>query len=281
MWILWENIEKDIKLKSEEFEYNVKLNQIELKYKIEEAINNAYNIGRNENIFLNNFNIIKTKFKGKNIELGYEYNEENLDNILEDIARKIPNAVEQVNYSIDEDILTIVKGKEGNSIDKELTKHKILNKILENSDEEIKLDVIIKEPEEINIDKIYGEVHKEPKDAYYTKNPFQVFPHENGINFDLEAAKELLKEEKDKYEIKLTIITPEITTNKIGTEAFPDLLSTFSTRYDFRENESISSWKLSYKSNVWRRKQTCKNIWKRERIWFQFRKSKCSSTRKG
>ena len=147
------NIEKDIKLKAEEFEYSVKLNQIELKYKVEEAIKNAYNIGRNENIFLNNFNIIKTKLKGKNIELEYEYNEENLDNIIEDIAQKIPNAVEQVNYSIDEEILTIVKGKEGNTIDKELTKHKILNRILENSDEEISLEVIKKKPEEINIDK--------------------------------------------------------------------------------------------------------------------------------
>ena len=112
-------------------------------------------------------------------------------------------------------------------------------------EEEISLEVIKKKPEEINIDKIYEEVHKEPKDAYYTQKPFQVFPHENGVDFDLDAAKELLKEEKDKYEIKLTITPPEITTNKIGMEAFPDLISTFSTRYDTSNTPRTTNLKLA------------------------------------
>ena len=49
-----------------------------------------------------------------------------------------------------------------------------------------------------------------------------VFPSKN--------AKVLLTEQKAEYEIPLIITKPKITTKQIGTEAFPDLLSTFSTK---------------------------------------------------
>ena len=41
----------------------------------------------------------------------------------------------------------------------------------------------------------------------------------------------MLKTQKDEYTIKLKTLYPNITTSMIGMEAFPDLLSTFSTRY--------------------------------------------------
>ena len=41
----------------------------------------------------------------------------------------------------------------------------------------------------------------------------------------------MLKEEKDEYIVPLKVLYPSVTTNMIGTEAFPDLLSEFSTKY--------------------------------------------------
>ena len=46
-----------------------------------------------------------------------------------------------------------------------------------------------KEPEAIDIEKIHDEICKEPQDAYFTKNPFAVYPEVKGISFDLEKAK--------------------------------------------------------------------------------------------
>lgn len=37
---------------------------------------------------------------------------------------------------------------------------------------------------------------------------------------------------QEEYELPLKIIQPEITTNMLGEEAFPDVLGSFSTRYD-------------------------------------------------
>ena len=105
-------------------------------------------------------------------------------------------------------------------------------KIKNNDGKEIKLNMVKTEPKKIDIDEIYNEVYKEPQDAYYTKNPFQVFAHVDGVNFDLDAARQLLEEDKEEYVIDLIITTPKVTTDQIGTEAFPNLLSTFSTKYD-------------------------------------------------
>ena len=46
--------------------------------------------------------------------------------------------------------------------------------------------------EKIDIEKIYNEIYKEAKDAYYTKEPFTIYPEVEGIDFDVENAKLLI-----------------------------------------------------------------------------------------
>lgn len=238
-------IDKDINIKSEGFEYSIKFSQIELEYKIEQAIEEAYKIGRNKNIFANNFDILKAMLKGKDINLEYSYNEELLNKITQDIALKIPEAVEEASYYIEDEKLYISKGKEGNTVNQEKLKNEILEKISNDNNEAIVLEVYKTEPKEINIEEIYKEVHTEPKDAYYKKDPFEIFPHVDGIDFDIEKAKEIIKEEKEEYEIPLIITEPKVKTNQIGTEAFPDLISTFSTRYDSSNTPRTTNLKLA------------------------------------
>ena len=225
-------LEKDIKLRRDDFEYTIKLSQIEAEYNIKDAVKEAFEIGRRGNIVFNNFDILKSLIGGTNIELKYKYNEELLDEIISDISVKIPNAIIDTAYYIEGSKLIVTKGKPGNLIDEDKLKNDIINSIKDNENNPIQINLIYWEPNKIDIDKIYNEVYTQPKDAYYTQNPFEIFPHVNGVDFDKELAKELLKEDKEEYEIELKITEPEITTNKIGTEAFPDLLSSFSTRYD-------------------------------------------------
>ena len=239
------NLEKDINVKYNDFEYSIKLAQIEVKYKIEEAVEKAFNTGRSNNIFIDNYTILKTRLKKENLDLEYEYNEKLLDEIIDDITVKIPEAVVEPSYYIENEKLYISKGTKGNTIEKEALKKEILERIEEEKNEDIILEIYEVEPSDIDIEKIYNEVYTEPKDAYYTKDPFEIFPHVNGINFDKEAAKAILEQDKEEYEIPLIITTPKITTNKIGTEAFPDMLSTFSTRYDASNTPRTTNLKLA------------------------------------
>lgn len=227
-----EKINNEIKVYVDNEEQTILLSQIELTYNIEKAIDEAYQLGRGKNIFVNNFEILKTILLGNDINLETTYNQELLNNIVKDIKNKIPNVVINPTYCIEENELIITKGTKGLTIDEKELKNKIIRKIKLSSNEDIKIVTFMTEPENINIEKIYEEVHTEVQDAYYTTNPFQIYAEVKGIDFDIEAAKELLKEEKEEYIIALTITEPQKTTSDIGTEAFPDKLSTFSTRYD-------------------------------------------------
>ena len=84
------------------------------------------------------------------------------------------------------------------------------------SDETIDIPVINKEPEPIDIDKIHEEVYKKAQDAYIVEEPFEVHPEAQGVDFDVEAAKEILKEDKEEYVIPLIITEPKVTLDQLG-----------------------------------------------------------------
>ena len=198
-----------------EYKGVISFEQLQLNYKLDEAIEKAYNIGRDSNIFVNNFNIVKTFFAKNNIEIPYEYNEEELNKQIDTINGQIPGAVIESSYDIDEDKkeLVITKGKEGLEVDPELLKQEVENEIknVESGKKEINLSTKNKEPNQINLDKIYSEIHTEPQNAYYTQNPFTLYPHVDGIDFaiSMEEAKKILEENKEEYIIPLKITHPK------------------------------------------------------------------------
>ena len=83
------------------------------------------------------------------------------------------------------------------------------------------------------------------QDAYYTQNPFEIHPEVEGVDFDIESAKKMLEEDKEEYEIKLKITKPKVTTDQIGTEAFPDQLATFRTNYDGGDKDRTTNLQLA------------------------------------
>lgn len=240
-----EKLSQEIKIKVDEEEYTLALSQIELKYNVDEAVEQAYNIGRGGNIFVNNFKILKSKIWGTNIEIKKEFNEELLNGFINEINSKIPNGVKQATYCIEGETLIITKGTDGLTIDTDELKQGIIKNANLSSLKEIVLKTKEGKPEPINIEKIYEEVHTEAKDAYYTTNPFTVIPEVNGIDFDLENAKKILEEDKEEYEIPVIITKPNKTVKDIGTSAFPDRLSTFKTRYNASLTSRTNNLKLA------------------------------------
>ena len=74
-----------------------------------------------------------------------------------------------------------------------------------------------------------------------TKNPFTIYPEVNGVDFDMENAKTIIAENKEEYTIPLIITKAQKTTQDIGTEAFPDLLATFSTKYNAGDRDRTTN----------------------------------------
>ena len=227
---------KNIKLKYEDYELELVPKQIEIEYDIDEAVNNAYNIGRNSNIFVNNFNIIKSIILKNNIEIPISVNEEKLSEVVNNIQANIPDGVQESTYVIEGENLVITRGKKGLKVNYEDLRNLIIDSernITKTEQEEIQIPVSEAEPHDIDIEKIYSEIHTEAKDAYYIEEPFEVFPHVLGVDFNIsiEEAKQIISEVQDQYIIPLKITTPEVTTDKLGTKAFPYLLGRYTTYY--------------------------------------------------
>lgn len=234
--IILQDSEKDILLKEGDYETTMNSKQLEISFNVSKSVEEAYNVGRNSNIIKNNYDILLTKIFKKEIPLELSYNKEELAKQIDDINSKIPNKLTQSSYYIEDDKLIITKGLKGNVIKKEELSNKIEERIntFANIQEAIIIPIEEKEPDEIDLEKIHSEIYKEATDAYYTKDPFKIYPHIDGVDFaiTMEEAKQMLLEEKTEYTIPLKITKPNITTDKIGSEAFPDLLATFSTQYD-------------------------------------------------
>ena len=244
-----ENLPENITLVHNDYETSIPLSALNVNFDIDSAVNQAYAIGKSGNIFENSFIALKTKIDPIDIELSATLDEEQLRTALNDISSKLPDTVIESGYYIEGNDLIVTKGSEGNvvNVDQMCTyiKSGISNLTLKNRT--LDIATVSKQPSAIDIEKIYNEIYKQPVDAYYTQDPFAVYPSENGLDFaiSLDEAKNMLLEEKDEYVIPLQTLYPNVTTNMIGTEAFPDMLSTYSTRYSTSDRDRTTNLQLA------------------------------------
>ena len=230
-----EQIPKEITLTHGDFTTSISSDELSIKFDLTSAIEQAYEIGRGGSVLENNIMILKAKLSPINIDASLSIDEEQLKKSLEDISTKLPDTIVESSYYIEGSNLILTKGKTGNVVKIEesanIIKEYIKNLNLNNTN--IELITESKNPSSLDVEQIHNELYKEAKDAYYTKDPFCVYPSENGVDFaiSLEEAYALLEEDKEEYSIPLKVLYPKVTTNMIGTDAFPDLLSTYSTKY--------------------------------------------------
>ena len=230
-----DKISNDITVVYNNYTTYIKPAEIDLQVDVASSVNYAFNIGKTGNIFNDNYQIFSAMINGVNITPTANFNEEKLKEILNKLSAELPDAVVESGYYQEGNKLIITKGKEGLVIDTDLTIQEFKNKIANLSylNEVIELKTKNQSPKAINLDEVYNSVHKEPKDAYYTTNPFAVYPSENGTDFavSISEAQNIIDSAENECEIPLKVLKPSVTTNMIGQEAFPDLLGSFSTKY--------------------------------------------------
>lgn len=228
---------------NDEYSISLEPEQIEFKYNIENTLNEAYNIGRTDNILINNYTLLFTTLFGKEIDITYTYNEELLSTFIDDVNSKLPGLVVEPSYYIEDTKLIVEEGKDGIEVSKVKLKENILNSIEKRNLEDVAKDnysQIINIPTQkakassIDMDKVYSEIHRQPQDAYFELEPYKIYPDVDGVDLaiSLEEAKKQITGEAQEYQFDLKITKASKTIKDLGTEAFPYLISSFSTRYD-------------------------------------------------
>ena len=244
-----EKKKKEITLKYEDFETTIAPETLETNYNIEKATNEAILVGKSGNIITNNYGIFFALIGKKNIKVETTINEEQTKQAIEDIQTNLPETIEEPDYYIENDKLIITPGKEGLKIltDKLLTEIKEQQKNINTNQETIEIPAEKAWPSKVDIDKIHQDIYKKVQDAYITKDPVEVHPEVIGIDFNIEDAKKILEENKEQYEIPLQITNPQVTLSNLGSEAFPEKISVYSTRYDGGDKDRSTNLEIACK----------------------------------
>ena len=238
--IIHNKMSEELVLKKDDYETSINANQINVQFNIEEAVGEAFNIGRDGNILSNNYKILASYIWQKDIAGMINYDKEALDKKIEDISSKLPGGLVENSYYIEDDELIIVKGKKGLVIKEDELENNIINEMNAISKNYSILNIPTEEiePEAIDVEEIRNEIYKEPQNASVSKDKetgkTQVNTHVNGVDFDIsiEDARKIIAEDKEEYVIPLKIIVPDKTLSDLGEEAFPDKLSEYSTIFD-------------------------------------------------
>lgn len=240
-------LDVNIELSKDDYLYKVKPEDVEFSYDFKKQLDEAYSIGRKGNILQCNYSLIFRAIIPKNINIDYKFNEDVVNSIADEISTSVPGLVVQYSHYIEGDNLIITPGVDGIQVEKEELKKLIENNLKNRNPLEIikefkniKLKIPYKDvkADEIDIDKIYSEVHTEPQDAYFVPatetEKAKIFADVDGVDFaiSIDEAKEKLKEKSDEYIIPISKKKASVTINDIGLEAFPDKIQEFSTRYD-------------------------------------------------
>ena len=203
-----------------------------------------------------NYEIIFTTLFERKIKLDYTYNGELLNQFVEDINSKLPGLVVEPTYYIEENKLFVNKGIDGIHVKKEELKNQIIQAIIDRNVFEIEEGYIQElsiptenvKAQSIDMEKIYSEIHCEPVNAYFEMDPYKIYPDVEGVDLLItvnDAQAEIEKEDKEEYSFELKITEADITIDELGMEAFPYLISSFSTKYDARNTNRSTNLQIA------------------------------------
>ena len=226
-------IGKQMKYSFSEKEYQINLDEIEFSLRVDEALNSAMAVGRNDNLFFAGLEFYKQVFGNtENINLNFDYNRDKLYSKITEIEKDFIRPVEQFSYNTDNDVLTIKRGVPGIKVDYEKIEMQ-LGEAVERKDLEktIQIPISVEEPEDIDTTKIHNEVFVEMKNAYYTLNPFEIHTEVRGVNFDLASLNQMIANEPEKTEYSIPLLITEPTIRVENLDLYQDELGSCATYY--------------------------------------------------
>lgn len=221
--------------------YALKLTDLGIQFDLETAVQEAYSIGRTQNVVRDLWDYIEVMNHTVDIDSQLQYNDEVLNQLISQVAEQLPDKVQEYQYSVENDQLLIQRGKNGVELKQEELKSKILACLKERKyDEPIEIPVAETLPKEINLQAIHEAIYQKPQDAHYTENPLTIHEEIIGIDFDVSKAQAKIDNSPntEQYTIDLKLTNPNVLVKDLN--VFPDTLSTFSTNYVNNPNRTIN-----------------------------------------
>ncbi|MBR3887679.1 MAG: VanW family protein [Clostridia bacterium] len=210
---------------------------------INEAVTEAYNYGRAGNLVENNYEILFSNFKNKDINLEFDVEDELYGLLIKKLSEASDAVVADDTYEVNENVVTITKGQDGKKIDQTVLREYIITAVV-NQVPRIEVPVSESTANSINFEELYNEICTAPKNAELIKgDKFEIKVEEKGFAFDVSEAKKLYRETEagGSFEITMTEVEPEITVADLDVDLYTNVLATFTTTYDTTEKNRVQN----------------------------------------
>lgn len=210
---------------------------------IDEVVTEAYNYGRAGNLVENNYEILFSNFKNKDINLEFDVEDELYSLLIKKLSEASDAVVADDSYEVNENVITITKGQDGQKIDQTVLREYIVTAVV-NQVPRIEVPVSESVANPINFEELYNTVCVEPKNAEVIKgDKFEIKVEEKGLAFDISEAKKLYKETEagESFEITMTETMPEVTVVDLDVDLYTNVLATFTTTYDTTEKNRVQN----------------------------------------
>lgn len=216
----------------------------------------AYGRDKNKNIVMNNLDIVKAYFEKQNIDLKYSYTENKLANVATEAILEVDERVKDDTYTVDKEnnTLIITKGAKGKDFVATEFKSELIDVILDEVATVYEVKLEDAEREDIDVDVLFAEVHKDAKDAYADESvkPAVYYKHEFGTTFDKEDLRKVLAKEENMaegkvIEYKLTTTQPKVTIQALTKTLYKDKLGSCTSDFSNSDANRASNVKLAAK----------------------------------
>lgn len=216
----------------------------------------AYGRDKNKNIVMNNLDIVKAYFEKQNIDLKYSYTENKLANVATEAILEVDERVKDDTYTVDKEnnTLIITKGAKGKDFVATEFKSELIDVILDETATVYEVKLEDAEREDIDVDVLFAEVHKDAKDAYADESvkPAVYYKHEFGTTFDKEDLRKVLAKEENMAEgkvikYKLTTTQPKVTIQALTKTLYKDKLGSCTSDFSNSDANRASNVKLAAK----------------------------------
>ena len=143
--------------------YSLALEQINAKYKLDDAVQKAYNVGRDGSLITRDITVFKLPKNPVNVTIDVTFDEEALEDCISDISAKLPEQVTQPSYYIEDGELIITSGKIGKAASNEETKGIVIDALKNKRYKDVYYDIPTYDnyPEKLDVYKIENEFYWE------------------------------------------------------------------------------------------------------------------------
>ncbi len=224
---------REIVLKCRDNSKTVLLSELKARIESEKTARNAYEVGRNSGFAGKVFSMMTSLVKEKRIPIAVELDEELFDRMISEIASEYETPVQETEYMVEDDVLTIVKGHNGKRVDRDKALELFKEAACDIKTTQIELVVEETGIHQVDPDEFYAKITAPMKDAEYKfeNGEVVIVKEKPDIVVDKAEIKKALESNQNTYTINVKVTSPEVTAEKLEELLFRDVIGSYSSNF--------------------------------------------------